>query len=323
MKRPWFRLFVERFALVLFGLVLAILLLEIGLRIAASFVGHRSTSGVEGQKTRILTLGDSHTYGVFYDAPDSYPGQLQALLDQRAPDRYQVINLGLPGMNSSEIVARLPAWITRYRPTAVVVCSGINNVWNQSDTEIERSRSTLTHWFDGWRITRMIRLLRINVRHASSTPPPVERPEIERVLLEEGKVGVEHRDRTTGELLIRHEGNLHERLGLEEARNLLEKDLRQMVEITETWGVRLVLLTYSAFPLPGRTPYHQGAAEMSAELREAAAEFDLTLVDPHDRFLALLEGQPRSFLFHTETEGHPNPRGYREIAQMVAEVFEP
>ena len=49
---------------------------------------------------------------------------LQRLLDERAPGRYNVVNLGVPGSNSAEIVSRLPGWIARYRPFAVIVCVG-------------------------------------------------------------------------------------------------------------------------------------------------------------------------------------------------------
>jgi hypothetical protein len=102
----------SRAGAVVFGLVLGIGLLEGGRRVAALSVGPRALAPVaEGGQRTILCLGDSHTYGVLYTAEQSYPGHLQALLDLRAPSRYRVLNLGLPGMNSAEIAARLPGSI--------------------------------------------------------------------------------------------------------------------------------------------------------------------------------------------------------------------
>jgi lysophospholipase L1-like esterase len=86
----------------------------------------------------------------------------------------------------------------------------------------------------------------------------------------------------------------------------------------------MILLTYSAFPLPGRPPLHVGHAKMSEAMAAFANEEGLPMVDVRPRFLELLpEGTPRSQLFHNEREGHPNPRGYAEIARALADYFEP
>jgi lysophospholipase L1-like esterase len=86
-----------------------LVLIEAGLRIAALTVGPRALrlEGPGGRRT-ILCLGDSHTYGVFYDEAEAYPGQLQRILDARAPGRYRVLNLGRPGMGTPRIYASMP-----------------------------------------------------------------------------------------------------------------------------------------------------------------------------------------------------------------------
>jgi lysophospholipase L1-like esterase len=80
----------------------------------------------------ILCLGDSHTFGVFVPVDLTYPAQLEQLLAAQG-HTVNVVNLGAPGTNTSEIRRNLPEWIARYRPAAVVVLAGVNDGWNQAD----------------------------------------------------------------------------------------------------------------------------------------------------------------------------------------------
>lgn len=306
-----------------FGLVVTCVLLELALNLGALFVHSRPISAIEGRET-ILTLGDSHTYGVFTKPEESYPGQLQVLLDERAPGRYNVVNLGLPGNNSSEIVAGLPEWIARFRPFAVIVCVGINNVWNRSDSEEVRHQGAVVRWLAGLRLMRLYHIMSLNLRSGFSTPQSSERPELQRTLFDGEDARVEHRDAKTGELLIRHEGAPSKQIDQQAARQQLHRDLEDMRLITEQWNVQLVLLTYSSFKIPGRSPDFKNQTIMSEELREFSKLYDLPLVDTHDHFRELLAGDvPREKYFLNIEDDHPNPSGYAEIASMVVEVFEP
>ena len=320
-RHPW----VERLVLVALGLVLGAGLLEGGLRIAALFFGPRVVGPASRDRLAILCVGDSHTYGVHFPPDQVYPGQLQQLLDVRAPGRYQVVNLGLPGMNSSEIRVRLPGWLDRYRPYAVVACAGINNFWNRSETE-----SASPGWLRGLRLYRFYTLAAMHLRTVPPLPAVTDRPEFVRTLRDEGETGEEYRDARSGELLIAHRGNIrHMRqhaLPDVDARALLRRDLEAMRQMTAERGVKLVLLTYSAFPLPGRPEPRVGTANehMNEEMRAFSHQHALPLVDVHDRFAALLPpGVPRIQLFDAEGDDHPNPRGYTEIARLVADAFEP
>jgi len=81
----------------------------------------------------ILCLGDSHTYGVKVEPDESYPGQLQELLEENGYEA-EVINAGVPGQNTSELRRRLPDLLDRYNPTVVVIMVAANNEWNRKDT---------------------------------------------------------------------------------------------------------------------------------------------------------------------------------------------
>lgn len=240
--------------------ILTAALIEMGLRAGALFVSPRlglpSTSGT--QKV-ILCLGDSNTYGVFYSQEEAYPGQLQRILEKRTPGRYHVLNLGLPGTNSSQIATHLQDWLDEYHPQSVVVCVGINNYWNVADSGKPTRAKGTVRWLYGLRLYRLFRLIKDRFEPPPSLPDDTGRSELQRTLLNKGKDGVEHRDEKTGELLIAHEGNIREVSRTHtEAGDLLRRNLMTMLTVTKKHNIELILLTYAAFPLPGGDPiYYQ------------------------------------------------------------------
>jgi lysophospholipase L1-like esterase len=300
------------------GLLAALLLLELGLRVASRFYGFRPDSGPSGEgRQTILALGDSHTYGVFYSPEESYPGQLEALLELRAPNRYRVVNLGLPGMNSSEVATRLESWYLEYRPALAVLCVGVNNLWNNADTSPESSDGLLAGLVAKLRLARLARLLAFRLRTEPQNRP-VERPRLRRVLLDQGRAGVEHRDADTGELVVRHRGNPHEpAVSMERARALLHRDLESILSMSEAMDVRLVLLTYPSFHL-------SIPPSINEEIRGFSSTHGVSLVDAADRFRELLADPPKAptELFHAARDSHPNPRGYSEMATLIADEIE-
>ena len=311
-----------RVGLVIFSVVLTCVLLELALSLGAMFVQSRPISTSEGRGT-ILSLGDSHTYGVKTLPQESYPGQLQTILEERAPGQYNVVNLGVPGSNSAEIVAQLPGWIAQYRPFAVVVCVGINNRWNYSDTQESKRLGPVLQWLADLRVMRLYHLLSLNLRNALYPPERAERRELVRSQVKGGDARVEFRDAKTGEIIARHEGVPGELSYNKPALRRLRKDLERIRLITEQRNVQLVLLTYSAVSLPDK-PGWGIQTVMSQELREFSALHKLPLVDPRDRFLELLsDNVPRRKYFLNDLDDHPNPAGYAEIAPLVADAFEP
>jgi len=311
------------FRLLLFGLVaLSTLgLIEILLQAASLFAGARSVAFSDGTEEEIvLCLGDSNTYGVFYPQEQAYPAQLQAVLDRRAPGRYRALNLGLPGMNSSQVATRLEGWIDQYRPSAVVVSVGINNYWNLSDTEAQETsgESLLAK-------SRLYRLIRLLMTEATSVPADTGRPEIEWVLPDGGVTHNQTLDAETGELLVEHRGNWKDwNRGHLEVSEELWRDLSTMADLTAKRDVELVVMTYAAFPLQGRKLQFLKQQSVNETLRRWSQSRGATMVDLRQRFVELLPpGTPRSAFFASETESHANPVGYREVATLVADSIHP
>ena len=61
----------------------------------------------------------------------SYPGHLQRILNEKVPNRkFEVVNLGIPGINSSQVLNRFRNYLSKYNPDLVIVMIGINDSWN-------------------------------------------------------------------------------------------------------------------------------------------------------------------------------------------------
>ncbi len=74
---------------------------------------------------RIMCIGESTT---FAGGKESYPSQLERILNDRAKGkRFEVINRGIPGSDSADIVANLKKDIELYKPNMVIAMVGIND----------------------------------------------------------------------------------------------------------------------------------------------------------------------------------------------------
>ncbi|MEK6732820.1 MAG: tetratricopeptide repeat protein [Candidatus Omnitrophota bacterium] len=124
------KLIINRISLVIAGVLAALLLLETGLRLTG--IAFLSFQEYENKKTvrynkgyRILCLGDSLTT---LGGRNSYPGHLQAILNQNTPDlKCSVINKGWIGATSEDIISKIEAYLKLYKPDMIVAMMGIND----------------------------------------------------------------------------------------------------------------------------------------------------------------------------------------------------
>jgi hypothetical protein len=78
---------------------------------------------IKGEKiTRIITLGDSHTFGYLVSTPNNYPEQLEQLLNNNCAVgmKFEVINLGVPGFDLQYSVERYRRKGMQYNPDIVL-----------------------------------------------------------------------------------------------------------------------------------------------------------------------------------------------------------
>lgn len=78
---------------------------------------------------RILALGDSQTFGNGLELVDTWPKQLETLLNGNAKDiRYEVINSGLPGSDTWQHEIILQRMLSQYHPDAIILAFYVNDV---------------------------------------------------------------------------------------------------------------------------------------------------------------------------------------------------
>jgi lysophospholipase L1-like esterase len=92
--------------------------------------------------TRVVTLGASSTFGYHSRDDDTYPHEMQQILNDRcAPRRFEVINLGIPHLSSDQILALFVDEALPLRPDVVTFYEGVND--SEGGTwRLPRRRST-------------------------------------------------------------------------------------------------------------------------------------------------------------------------------------
>lgn len=121
----------QKIGLVIGGLVFAVVILEIGLRLGGFLILYRRDRDnqarlAEKSEFRIMCVGESTTYcGNHYS---SYPRQLEGVLNEKGPGmKYVVINKGKPGCSTAYILNKLESWLEDCRPDMVIAMMGIND----------------------------------------------------------------------------------------------------------------------------------------------------------------------------------------------------
>ena len=296
------------FALALGVVLAALVALELALQLASRFVGDRAEGWAPGATHRVLCVGDSHVYGALVRREDTFPAHLQRFLDEQEPGVWSVVNLGVPGLSSTQVRTRLPLWISRYQPDVVVAWSGANDSWNVSEIDDVHG---------GWRLaleqlalrSRVWRLLRVK-RHDLALERDVARGRgVWDVAKVEGALS------TQETWSVRRDGRIERFTHEREAENVYaddatvearaEADYAAMARIAGAAGARLVLVEY---------PLDLGMfAAANRAMRRVAAQAGVALVDSPASQARVPEPQ-RQWLW----AGHPSGPIYREIARDAA-----
>ncbi len=164
------RTYLHRAGLILLGLLLGLVLLEIGLRIGGFlWLGAQARRNLAATETggarRILCIGESTTA---FGEETSYPRLLDAFLDEQiGRDGFSVINAGIPRTTTDAILQQLPAWLDQHRPDTVVAMIGINDRKYLLLPEDEG----LTGLLQRLQVVKLAGLLADHLTHREETPP--------------------------------------------------------------------------------------------------------------------------------------------------------
>ncbi|MBU0634076.1 MAG: tetratricopeptide repeat protein [Candidatus Omnitrophica bacterium] len=127
----------KKIILILLGIVAAVVILEAGLNILSGIYIKRHLPRYEFKDNadkgilRILCLGDSFTYGIGADFENSYPAQLERMLNENSKvKKFKVFNEGVPGSNSSQVFVKFNDIVDEVRPDIVIILAGGNDIWS-------------------------------------------------------------------------------------------------------------------------------------------------------------------------------------------------
>jgi hypothetical protein len=88
---------------------------------------------------RVILIGDSFVFGIGVDHDSTLPYHLAAELERRFPsERFQVLNLGIPGNNLASHVELYSTATARLHPDAVVLCLTLVNDLSRWDEQVAR-----------------------------------------------------------------------------------------------------------------------------------------------------------------------------------------
>ncbi|MBI5850274.1 MAG: tetratricopeptide repeat protein [Planctomycetes bacterium] len=131
----------------------------------------------------VLCVGDSWTHGMGSSDPTTlgYPAVLQSLLRERTGRTWTVVNGGLSGQNSRDVLTRLPSQLAEYRPRFVCLLVGQNDFWSVPE-EIRSDGDAIDHsaYRFRWRIPRLVAWVSGKLHGAGQAPaaaPPPRGPE--------------------------------------------------------------------------------------------------------------------------------------------------
>jgi lysophospholipase L1-like esterase len=236
--------------------------------------------------TRIVTLGDSCTFGWRVTEAEAYPAVLGELLRGRGL-RAEVINAGVPGYTSVQALRLLQLELLAYEPQAVVFYFGWNELWPA------RGQPDVAQAVSG----RLVELENV-----------LDRSHLYR-LLRRGYVAVR------SDLGERRDAGTQPRVSPEQYRQVLER----LVQLCRDRGLQLALMTQPARQAPHARcwspPQHELLAQMNAITREAAVGEGTVLVDG----AALLAAEPQDETFVDCV--HPSASGHRLLAAALAEAL--
>jgi lysophospholipase L1-like esterase len=292
-----------RVGLVAIGLVLAVILLEVVLQLASLFVEGPAESGSAAWRTggqRILSLGDSNTYGVWLAERerDAYPAQLERVWNETRNRPAEVLNLGYPGTNSSRLLSLYPEFIETFSPHVVLVMVGVNDFWTQpvafTDSQSGTGLLALVR-----RHSRLYKGLYILRRRSGALALDVADDPVSTFERGEGTIRAGDREFPVGWTT---EIGAPEKVEAE-----LRDNLRRLATLSESSPARLVFMTY-----PGRFRYY-GVA--NSAIRDVAQESGIPLIDLTRVFEPLCpELKCPDWLFEDQ---HPRVAGYRLVAETI------
>ena len=267
---------------------------------------------------RILALGDSWTFGFRMDEEDSYPRQLERILNERleargASGRVEVINSGVIGYSTFQEAAYFRTRGRHYSPDLVIIAFyPVNDAEDKTSRYVRYNRLHEIHprLLDLYRLPRKL-YLRQFIKGARRAVK-LRLAELRLSLAE--KLGYED---PRAQAIAERDWTQSYRHG-DGGWELAQDGIQDIAETARGIGARgLVVLLPDVVDLARYEDlYHPRVAPL---VREQVSRTDLDWLDLLDHFRPF-RGQEEAI--RPERRRHPNADGYRLIAEVVADTVE-
>ncbi|MGH7263546.1 MAG: SGNH/GDSL hydrolase family protein [Candidatus Rokuibacteriota bacterium] len=242
---------------------------------------------------RILCMGDSLTFGNGVHSSETYPKQLEAMLNRAGGTRYEVINAGVPAYDTWQEVAYLREEGIRLAPDLVVVGFYGNDIVPRPEQVPSKSTAVseegvarrMMYWLKRSRVVMWVyergRRLKNQVRPSS---------------------GVSHE-----RALLTGTPNSFNEAGFRE----IERSFGELAELAREHRFELLVVL---FPLPNQLIRTYPDSMYPRRVVEIASRYGIPTLDLMPAFEQEFRGLGSLFI---EWDGHPNPRGYAIAAREI------
>lgn len=259
---------------------------------------------------RLMAIGDSFTFGLGAQEPETYPAQLEAALAQRlGPARAEVLNLSAPGWNVANARAAYLALGREWRPDVLLLGFTMDDL---------RPNAQGVRYTDGW-VMRLLWRTAIGELVQDRLLPrlPGYRPKPEPELAE-----LRRAYERNGQQIVTDPRSELARPYVERAVSEIEH-LRD--ELRSGGAELIVLLLPSRGQVDGLRsippgPEREAARAASTPLQGLIAEHCERLGIPHHDALDVL-ADPERQLMGALDRHHPSPEGYARLAAWIAELL--
>ena len=114
----------------------------------------KEEASLEKSKLRVLCLGASTTGNYIQIGSDvySYPLLLQKHLDRKKPDFFEVINGGVGGFNSADLLVHYALKLQNLKPDFVIIYHGYNDIRHYLSSKFS---SDYSHSLKSWRLSKL------------------------------------------------------------------------------------------------------------------------------------------------------------------------
>lgn len=255
---------------------------------------------------RILCIGDSLTFGDGVAIEDTYPKQLETVLNESGTGKFEVINAGVPSYDTWQEVMFFRIKGVRFEPRIVILGFYGNDIVPRpevvkpllsSDRTLSRKGmgkvlpDRVVHLLKG---SRILLFLKDRVAKLVNLVQPSSEYLHQRALLE-GQP-----DRF-----------------VERGWQEVESSLQEMAKLQESHRFRFIIVS---FPMAEQLVHAYPESQYPAKLKMIAESLNISYVDLYPAFKREFKGFGSLFI---EWDGHPNQRAYRIAAETLAEALLP